>query len=209
MTTVPIQIIDKGASSEIIRQGYELNADGITKWLVGKKIIEQNDRLLNYIDLSPWRRAGGETYYTDFQITTNKKTSHIVVKSLVTMFPERSLQDWARRRNILAGIGIPVSNWYWYGEAAIIEDFYNFSAKEKVSFNTLLWIGFKLDSLGFPSLNFIDDIRADGGGKPYYIDFGFDLGEPSGVRTAYAKRCLHKMYPNNISDIDMFYTNNE
>ena len=204
-----IKVIDKGASSEIVRQGYELNVEGITEWLVSKNVMEQHDRLISYADRSAWRRGGGETYYTDFQITTSKKISHIVIKSLVTLFPERSLQDWKRRRNILAENEIPVSNWYWYGEATILEDFYKYTAKDKVRFESLLQIGFKLDSLGFRSNSFIDDIRADDAGNPYFVDFGFDLGEPSSIRTTFAKGYLCKIYPSRILEIDMFYANNE
>jgi hypothetical protein len=35
-----------------------------------------------------------------------------------------------------------------------------------------------LDRNGFMTLSFTEDIRCDGA-APYYIDFGFDLGEPS------------------------------
>jgi hypothetical protein len=208
MTTQLIKVVDKGASSEITRQGYELSLNGIKKWLIEKNILGPNDRLLSYTDLSPWRRAGGETFYTDFQIITNEKRSHIVIKSIVTLFPERSLRDWARRRNTLAENGIPVSNWYWHGEATIIEDFYKYPARERANFRSLLWIGFKLDSLGFQTLNFIDDIRADEEGNPYFIDFGFDLGEPSGIKTDSAMKCLYKEYPDQALEVDIFYANN-
>ena len=125
------------------------------------------------------------------------------------MFPEKSLLDWTRRRNILAETGVPVSNWYSTSKGTIYEDFYPFTAKEKVNFETLLTIGQKLDFLGFTTLKFIDDIRADKKGQPYYIDFGFDLGEPSNDRILAAKEYLIKTFPDKVLEINNFYGKNE
>lgn len=203
--TSSIVIINDGASSEFTRRGYEPNLSGISKWLVSKNIIEQREMLVRYTDLTPWGRAGGETYYADFEITTDSKVSRIVIKSLVTLFPERSLRDWSRRRNILAVNDVPVSKWYWFGEATVFEDFYEFTAAEKVKFETLLVIGFKLDSLGFNTFNFINDMRADSYGNPHYVDFGLDLGEPSDEKTVSARKCLCKMFPERSLEIEQFY----
>ncbi len=121
------------------------------------------------------------------------------------MFPEKSLLDWTRRRKILAEKRIPVSNWHFTSDATIYEDFYPFTAKEKVEFETLLSIGYKLDSLGFTTLKFVDDIRADEDGNPYFMDFGFDLGEPSRDKTSSAKEYLTNVFPDEILEINNFY----
>jgi hypothetical protein len=57
-------------------------------------------------------------------------------------------------------------------------------------------------------LKFLDDILCDKDGKPYYIDFGFDLGEPSLTIKTTAKEYLIKTYPNLKADIEAFYSTN-
>ena len=208
MREFQLKTIDKGASSEIIRQGFELDEKGIAHWLKSKNLISSEENLLSFSDLTPWERRGGETYSTVFEFTATETTKRIIIKAIVNMFPEKSLQDWTRRRKILADNRISVSNWYFASEATIYEDFYPFTAKEKVDFEILLSIGYKLDTLGFSTLKFIDDIRADNNGNPYFIDFGFDLGEPSNDKVSSAKDYLIKTFPQRILEIEDFYDKN-
>lgn len=205
MEKFELKIIENSASSEITRQGYSLDKIGISDWLIKKNLILPKDEILSYADLTAWARTGGETYSTSFEFATSQGRKQINIKALVTMFPEKSLLDWAKRRNILAENGIQVSNWYFTSEATIYEDFYPFTAKEKIKFETLLSIGHKLDSLGFATLKFIDDIRADEFGNPYFIDFGFDLGEPSSEKSTSAKEYLARIFPDKVSEIESFY----
>lgn len=205
MQKFQIKTIGNGASSEITKQGYSLDEKGITDWLIDKNIMSDKSDLLAYSDLTPWTRTGGETYSTVFEFSTGETTKQIILKAIVNMFPEKSLLDWTRRREFLAENGIQISNWYFASDATIYEDFYPFTAKEKVEFETLLGIGYKLDSLDFTTLKFIDDIRADKDGNPHFIDFGFDLGEPSNDKTSSAKKYLAKAFPNKILEINNFY----
>ena len=204
MTTSTVQVIENGASSELSRHGT-VNAHTISKWLIDKKIIFPTEQLVAYIEIRPWKRAGGETFIADFQIVTDQASKHIVVKAMATLFPERTLRDWERRRHILAQSGIPVSKWYWFGDGIIFEDYYEFTAHRKVDFPKLLEIAFKLDSLGFEAFNFLEDLRADTHGNPYFVDFGFDLGEPSNVPSLRSKITLCRVFPNELPKIDRFY----
>lgn len=204
MTDIRIEIIDKGASTEVTRENYTLDQNGITKWLQTKKIISKHDILLNYKDLTPWTRTGGETYGTSFEIRTNNQKKQIFIKALVTLLPEKSLLDWFRRREILEKNGISVSFWYHYADATIFEEFYPYSSN-KVPFEEILYIGYKLDMLGFSTLKFTDDIRADKNGKPFFVDFGFDLGEPSNIKTTNAKKYLLENYPEKRDEIKKHY----
>lgn len=189
-----ITTINSGASTEILRGKKSLDQEGITSWLFTKNIISRDETLLNFKDLIPWKRTGGETYSTLFEFTTDKQKKQIFIKALVTLLPEKSLLDWARRRDILFKNGIPVSRWYYHAEATIIEDFYP-NTSDKVSFENILNIGYQLDKLGFAALKFVDDIRADENGNPFFIDFGFDLGEPSNSMSISARDYLLKNYP--------------
>ncbi len=204
MTEFRIETIDKGASTEINREKFSLDLKGISNWLQLKNIISTNEILLNFNDLTPWTRTGGETYCTSFEFITDKQAKQIMIKAIVTLFPEKSLLDWARRREILKRNGIIVSFWYNYADATIFEDFYPNTASE-VSFDKILNIGYKLDKLGFNTLKFVDDIRADKNGNPFFIDFGFDLGEPSDKKTISAKKYLLEKYPEKQYEINKFY----
>lgn len=201
--------LEKAASTEIISEGFPLTEKGVANWLVSKNIISSKEKITNYLDITPWVRAGGETYITIFEFTTVKITKKIVIKAIVTLFPEKSLSDWSRRRSVLSDNGVPVSNWYFASKGTIYEDFYPFTAKEKVNFKALLEIGYKLDFLGFTTLKFIDDIRADDKGNPYFIDFGFDLGESSNVIGSSAKEYLIKNFPQKVLEIRDSYVRNE
>lgn len=206
MTEFSISTIDKGASSEIAKDNFPIDQQGVTAWLQTKNIISGDEILHNFQDLMPWTRTGGETFCASFQFSTNRTTTkQIFIKAITTTSPEKSLTDWAKRRKILAEHEIPVSNWYFYGDGVIFEDFYPKVAKNVVAFEKIIAIGHKLDQLGFTTLKFLDDIRATEDGSPFYIDFGFDLGEPSSNLKTNAKEYLLKQYPDKENQINQFY----
>lgn len=200
--------IDKGITTDIEKKGITLNQDGLTEWLKSKNLIVENETLLTFKDIQPWERTGGETYSTIFNFKTDKQEQTIVVKAIVTTNPEKSLIDWTKRRAILADNKVSVSQWFWTGEATIYEPFYPNKANKTKDFNILIQTAFTLDKLGFTTLKFLDDILCDNDGKPYYIDFGFDLGEPSQTIKSTAKEHLIKTYPNLKPDIEAFYSSN-
>lgn len=204
MTEFKITTIDNGASTEIIREKFSLDQKGITDWLKSKSIITDSEILSNFHDLMPWTRKGGETYSTSFVFTTTKQVKQIFIKAIVTTSPEKSLNDWIRRREILKRNGIAVSHWYHHSAATIIEDFYPNTSSD-VDFEKILTIGYKLDQLGFATLKFTDDIRADENNNPFFIDFGFDLGEPSDNVKTSAKMFLLKQNPEKETTIIEFY----
>ncbi len=207
MTGFSIISIEKGSSTEIAREKYLLNKEGISNWLINKNIIKDTEALKSFQDLMPWARMGGETYSSSFKFTTNKQTKQIFIKAIVTTSPEKSLLDWKRRREILFRNGIAVSNWYHHSTAIIIEDFYP-NSSTNVDFKKILTIGYKLDQLGFSTLKFTDDIRADLEGNPFFVDFGFDLGEPSNNMKLNAKDHMIKKYPEKKEAILAFYNRN-
>jgi len=86
----------------------------------------------------------------------------------------------------------------------LFEDYYPYTF-EKIDFNKLLEIGWKLDMLGFTTLSFLNDIRADENNNPFYIDFGFDLGEPSPMQKECAKNNLILKFPEKQNKIKQFY----
>jgi hypothetical protein len=197
--------IDKGASSEILKDKFVLTKNGITSWLRAKNIIDDSEDIKRYQDIQPWTQLGEETYYASFIISTSKQAKQLIIKALISLNPEKTLKDWNRRRKILNENGIPVSNWYFSGNAIIIEDYYPKEAYNFVNFEKLLNIGYKLDNLGFRTLSFISDIRADKFGNPFYVDFGFDLGEQSDIPQEYALKFMLNNYPSKKDQIYNYY----
>lgn len=204
MTDFKIVTVEKGASTEITKDKFSFDRQGITNWLKNKNIISDNERLSNFQDIMPWTRTGGETYCSSFEFSTDRQTKQILIKAIVTTSPEKSLLDWARRREILMRNGIAVSHWYHHSAAIIFEDFYPNTSSD-VDFDKVLSIGHKLDQLGFTTLKFSDDIRADKDGNPFFIDFGFDLGEPSETVKVSAKEYLLRQFPDKQNEINKVY----
>lgn len=200
-----IKSIPEGISADLITKGLELNKEGFLVWLRNKALIHDNEDIKSFEDLTPWTRTGGETFSTTFSFSTNNATYYLIAKAIVTLNPEKSLLDWTRRRDILLTNKIPVSKWYWTGEATIIETYYPKTHFDTTYFTDLIGIAYTLDKLGFTTLKFLDDLRCDGNGKPYYIDFGFDLGEPSDNFTTHSRDYLIKIYPSRQNEIEMFY----
>lgn len=193
-----IKIKEKSVSGEILREGYELDIQGITTWLKHHKIVPQNAQVNMYSDISEWYRSGAETFMTTAEVEySNSSTtvySKFVVKALVNFCPEEQLNSWKKRREFLHKIGIPVSKWIDTYSCSIIEPYYALDKEAFIALNfvnELSKIAALLDIHGFFSLKFIDDIRSDGTSL-YYIDFGSDLGEPSSKKSNEAKRALEK-----------------
>ena len=190
-----ISIFPHGASREIHRDGYAISvlAD-IKEWLINKNIISSSDILLSYRDVKEWFKSGDETYLSSFYISYCRcekvENKTIVLKAITTLNPEKSLLDWYRRRKILRENFVPVSNWYWCNNGIIIEDYYP-NDWSFYNLDTLKSIANVLDRLGFITTDFLRDIKCDEYGNLFYIDFGFDLGEPSFKETNTSKQTLN------------------
>ena len=196
--------IENGITAEIGNLGQQ----SLKSWLVVKNLMTEKEILYSFSEVKPWKRTGGETYSTIFNFQTDKQKQTIVVKAIVTINPEKSLIDWTNRRKILADNRVPVSHWFWTGRATIYEPFYPNKSDKTKDFNLLLQTAFTLDNLGFTTLKFLDDIICDNDGNPFYVDFGFDLGEPSQYKKTNAKDYLIKIYPSRKADIETFYCTN-
>lgn len=200
-----VKTIEKGASTEIVKDGFDLTLGEISQWLRLKHLIGQDDRLLEYEDIDQWSRRGSETYSTVFRIKfafgETEQNKLINLKAIITFDPERGIKDWAARREILSKASVPVSNWYWYGSGVILEDFYPKDHSACKEFSKLVSIASRLDSLGFHTLNFLLDIRCDNDGNPYYIDFGSDLGSPSPEKSDTAIKKLIESFPQEEQEV--------
>jgi len=193
-----IKLLEKGASTEVKQQYGSINKDTITRWIISKKIVKKGSIIKSFEDLSDWTRTGGESYCSTFKILySNKKEEEhqkvINIKAIISIPVEQCLGNWERRRKILLEKQIPVSHWYFVGKGIIIEDFYPKKVAEVNDLAPLFNIAETLDNLGFRNPKFTRDILCDTEGNPFYVDFGFDLGEPSNIITEIAKDHILKL----------------
>jgi len=68
--------------------------------------------------------------------------------------------------------------------------------------------GYSLDEKGIADWLIDKNVmshKSDEDSNPYFIDFGFDLGEPSNDKTSSAKKYLAKAFPDKILEINNFY----
>ena len=159
--------------------------EGLCGWLQSRSVLPPDAHLLCYTDLDSWYRAGGETYQATLAIEwavgrdrRSRSSSRVRLKAIVTLHGDLALQVWARRRRLLETNGVPVSHWFSYGSALIIEPYYPGNYRSVHPRPLLLGIARRLDALGFAPRNFMLDVLCDHRGSPYYVDFGEDLGEP-------------------------------
>lgn len=202
-----IHLLESAASHEMIKPGNLSPAALIENWLKDHHVIPFESLLLEYVDEEQWFRSGSETYlarasakYLLPQDHENTITVPFVLKALVGLFPSAQADKWRTRRNMLQQIGISVSNWFDLYDATIVEPFYPYG---KDSFNNpaylpdLVRIASLLDSHGYRTLSFLSDLRSNGE-QLFYIDFGFDLGEPdTNITSDNAKRTLQEFCQKN------------
>jgi hypothetical protein len=200
-----IKIIEGAASFEINKNVNNLTINEIDSWLKEKEILNVKSNLISYEDILKWEQKGSETYITIFNISFSFENQilekQIVIKAIITLNPEKSLSMWNERRQILQLNKVPVSNWYWYGKGIIIEDFYPYTF-EYANLNSLAFIAYKLDLLGFHTLSFLHDIRCGFDKLPYYNDFGFDLGSFGNQNNNIAVNSLIKHFNDKESEIN-------
>ena len=196
-----------GLSQSIIQLGKGLTeieqlVSGLTKISI---IDPSKEELVSYSDLSPWRRGGVETYIADSVITIShgneNQIRHFIAKALISTAskPSDRVYDWLSRRNDLIQLGIKTPYLYSHLNGTIYEEFIdtqiNHTHLQQIPIIIeLARIAAILDMEGYPTLNFINDLRIKSE-TIYYIDFGFDLGTSHTNSCNNAKITLLKTLP--------------
>jgi len=200
---------EKGASSEIKKDKFELSLAGVEGWLKYRGILNESENLIKYQDLDDWYRSGSKTYFTSFKMDyVSKKGLHceksIGIKAITALPVESYLEHLSHNRKILIDNDIPVSNWHWYGNGVIIEDYYPNNAKSVVSIESLYEIAYKLDNIGyFSQSGILKDVRCDLNGTPYVTDLGFNLLDD---KKNVALKEIIKFFPDKEKTLKEFYT---
>ena len=178
-----INLLEKGASNEAKSKYGEINDLTLVEWLKNINLLGKSDYLIEYDDIASWQRGGTETYNSIFKIAKECNGSitynKVIVKAIVTGISEQSTKTWIKRREILHEARINVVKWYTVSNFLIYEDFLPYDYKYCKDINLIKKFALTLDELGFNTFNFLDDIRCNENGEPFYVDFGQDLGNPN------------------------------
>lgn len=194
-----------GLSSEFIRRGEgATDFARIETGLRRVNILTSGEQMTAFEDGETWRRGGGETFVADATIELtggSEAIRHVIGKALVSFATplDSKLGIWLRRRSFLAKSGVAVPFLYSGLDAIIFEEFIDrpLGTDDLLDPNMLDQIGkigARLDFNGFPTLSFLSDLRTKDR-RIYYVDFGFDLGEPGGVCTDRARATIEKSIP--------------
>jgi hypothetical protein len=177
--------MDWSIESEILRlaKSSDLNAA-----LRRYGFLAEDVSLSGIRQLDDWHRGGAETYILSFVIVDDHGgEAMFLAKALVAATlgtpPERQLEHWTARRNKLESVGCPVSRWYLWGNALIIEEYLPDSLDELLTKNghqpelwqTLLSICTSVAQAGYRPISVIPNIRGKHG-RLRWVDFGEDLG---------------------------------
>lgn len=140
---------------------------------------------------SGWTKAGAETYILDFSVEEGGRQTRALFKACVALGSlggvESELDEWIRRRRILAGAGISVPYLYGRTPGTILEEYVPFELLETLG-AVDAWqrrhlaaemgqLAAVIDRLMFPALS-LDDLRSRGD-DVVVVDFGEDLGPPA------------------------------
>lgn len=201
-------LLESGLSTELMGTGIgESKVERLRSGLVKIGVIDESESLLGLTDRSPWHRGGGETFVSDSVVFVGTGSQehgeevpggkrHVIAKALVSFGspPEIMMASWLKRRGILVSLEIPVPRLFGAVEGTLYEEFID----DELSPESLLIpeivaelgrIAAVLDRAGFATLSFMADVRRRET-KLYYVDFGFDLGEPSDVPSSNARTQL-------------------
>jgi len=174
--------IDNGLAESLQK---EFKTKDLTICLNKIGVLDNDESLTSYTDLTKWLRGGAETYIAISSVTTNKGLKKFIAKALISIAsqPDKQLEGWMKRRKIIESLNIRTPKLFSALNGVIYEQFID----EPLIINPtvtrgvieqLVFIASQLDSIGFTTLSFINDIRISSDDL-YYVDFGSDLGEPS------------------------------
>jgi hypothetical protein len=170
-------------------------------------ILDADEQFIGYLDREPWHPGGAETYIADGEVFVSgiETSRHVIAKALVSMGGalDARLASWLRRRELLSKIGIPVPRLYSAKDATIFEEFIDFPITavkliDEAILDQVGEIGAHLDFNGFSTLSFVSDLRIKNG-QVLYVDFGFDLGEPSDLLKDCAREAILKASPTPVA----------
>ena len=171
-------------------------------------ILQEGEEFEGYEDIQGWVRGGEESYVATgrLYLSNDEETSQreFVAKAILTIDPDTTIDKMMDRRELLKSQGIKTPTIYSVDEGCIYQQFIPKSVRESVEkigsdeklLDELVRIGAVLDQKGFKALSYIGDLRTDLQDL-YYVDLGFDLGEPGNQATDNSYKSLMKFVESN------------
>lgn len=151
-------------------------------------IVKSGETIIAYEELNDYVRKGEETYVAAARVILNKEHRRIIRSfvSKAVISGDELIKSMLRRRYLLQSQNIHVPELYSVTDACINEELIPYDldcvlGKELYNLevlNSVIHAAAVLDWMGFRTLNFLSDMRTDGK-FAYYIDFGWDLADPS------------------------------
>ena len=195
------KFLPKGLSGEFLRIGTgATHHERLEDALLQCQIRQITQEVLAFQDVTEWHRGGAESYIADSTVLfADGREHHVLAKALVASGPfiDNMLDSWTKRRTLLEMIGVRVPRLYCVREGVFFEEFIDEPFLGDVPLldsyrNQLASIAAKLDAWGFNTLCFTADLRIKNTNL-YYVDFGFDLGDPSAGISNSARTCIERI----------------
>jgi hypothetical protein len=192
-----IEFLPDGLGEELERLGVGSGrAERVRSRLVDIHILKPDWKLFLYRDQARWERGGAETYVAVALVIGGREDEMhertFVAKALVPFGTsvEAAVQSWVRTRAHIQSIGIRVPAIYHSDAGTIYEEYIEkpFGPDWFESTPLLQEIGSicaRLDAHGYETLSVLGDLRRKDD-TVYCVDFGFDLGKPTNVRSTRA-----------------------
>ncbi|MFS8084829.1 MAG: hypothetical protein ACMG6H_04310 [Acidobacteriota bacterium] len=160
------------------------------------QLLAQDENLIRLTDCKPWTRGGAESFVASGVLAVRTGNGReierqIILKAYVGFgySPEKRVETWRERSEVLASHGIPVSRVYSVSKGVLFTQFIKWSLLEFLeltSVDSATWasnlgrVVDALDDLRVHPVSLLPDLRTDGS-VIYIVDFGEDLGEIPGT----------------------------
>ncbi len=210
-------LADEVCSAEMPNGSFEQKlSSALRRW----GVVKPDETLLSFEEWHNYQHLGGETYVAAAQVTVANSNGCIVVRPFVSkavINGQETANRMLKRRAILKSHGILVPELYSVLDACIQEQFLPYSLQhhlprgnaEPELLRDVIHTAAILDLRGFPTFNFILDMRTDGK-RAHYVDFGWDLWDPADhpvsnaftILTAFVQRHL----PDLLDEVKRGYT---
>lgn len=177
-------------------------------------LLNPDEALIRYEDVRGWFRGGGETYQAIARLETTNETRQVVAKAVASLDRDRG-NSMLKRRIDLASAGVITPRLFYTemskdGKRAVtffeeyvpnaveLREHIKSRKRDLLPLGVVEQIGTTaatLDKKGYADIDFLREmIYSKERQCVYFVDFGYDLGDPTGKVTDAALRSLTKHF---------------
>jgi len=178
-------LVDKVAPPSV---GYDSFEQQLSAALVRLGLVKPGELLHSFEEWHNYEQKGGETYVAAAQVVVEHAGVLIerpfVSKAVIN--GQETVNRMLKRRAFLRACGILTPELYSVHAACINEQYLPYTIQQHLPqghadsnvLQDLVHAAAVLDRQGFPTFNYILDMRTDGH-RAHYVDFGWDLWDPA------------------------------